>query len=207
MNPNDTALLLIGFQNDYYAPDGILNGVVEASAKASNTVVNTIKLIEQLVETPVLIISAPIFFTEGYEELVDPVGILNTIKEVGAFQASGKGSQTIEELSPFQDKILEVPGKRGLNAFVNTNLATTLQQRGIRNLVLAGAVTSICIDSTGRSAYEQGYNVIVLSDCISARTIFEQEFYVENIFPLYAKTLESVELLGQLDLGSCTQPS
>ncbi|MBT9314694.1 cysteine hydrolase family protein [Leptothoe spongobia] len=198
MNANNTALLLIGFQNDYYASDGILNGVIEASAKASNTVRNTIQLIQGLVETPALIISAPIFFTKGYEELVDPVGILNTIKEVGAFQACGKGSQTIEELSPFQDRILEVPGKRGLNAFVNTNLDHVLQQRNIRNLVLAGAVTSICIDSTGRSAYEKGYYVSVLSDCISARTVFEQEFYIENVFPLYANTLTSVELLEQL---------
>lgn len=207
MNPNNTALLLIGFQNDYYAPDGILNGVVEASAKASNTLSNTIELIQRLVETPVLIISAPIFFTKNYEELVDPVGILNTIKEVGAFQASGKGSKTIEELRPFQDRILEVPGKRGLNAFVNTNLANVLQERSIKHLVLAGAVTSICIDSTGRSAYEQGYQVSVLSDCISARTVFEQEFYVENVFPLYAKPLKSVELLEQLDLGRCEQPA
>ncbi|NEQ54379.1 MAG: cysteine hydrolase [Leptolyngbya sp. SIO3F4] len=198
MNPDNTALLLIGFQNDYYSPDGILNGVIEASAKASNTVKNSIQLIQQLAKTPVLIISAPIFFTQNYEELVDPVGILKKIKDVGAFQENTKGSQTIEELKPFYDRILEIPGKRGLNAFVNTDLDHVLQQKGIRHLVLAGAVTSICIDSTGRSAYEKGYYVSVLSDCTSARTIFEQEFYIENVFPLYANTLTSVELLEQL---------
>ena len=198
MNPHNTALLLIGFQNDYYAPDGILNGVIEASARASNTVRNTIQLIQQLAETPMLIVSAPIFFTKDYGELVDPVGILKTIKDVGAFQECTKGSQTIEELKPFQDRILEVPGKRGLNAFVNTNLDQVLRQRNIQHLILAGAVTSICIDSTGRSAYEKGYYVSVLSDCISARTVFEQEFYIENVFPLYARPLTSAELLEQL---------
>lgn len=198
MNPHNTALLLIGFQNDYYAPDGILNGVIEASARASNTVRNTIQLIQQLAETPMLIVSAPIFFTKDYEELVDPVGILKTIKDVGAFQECTKGSQTIEELKPFQDRILEVPGKRGLNAFVNTNLDQVLRQRNIQHLILAGAVTSICIDSTGRSAHEKGYYVSVLSDCISARTVFEQEFYIENVFPLYARPLTSAELLEQL---------
>ncbi|MBX2865080.1 MAG: cysteine hydrolase [Leptolyngbyaceae cyanobacterium MAG.088] len=198
MDLNNTALLLIGFQNDYYSSDGILNSVIEASAKASNTVRNTIQLIQHLAETPILIISAPIFFTKNYEELVDPVGILKTVKDVGAFQEKTKGSQTIEELHPFQERILEVPGKRGLNAFVNTNLDEILQKRNIRHLVLAGAVTSICIDSTGRSAYEKGYYVSVLSDCISARTVFEQEFYIENVFPLYANTLTSEELLEQL---------
>lgn len=198
MNPNNTAILLIGFQNDYYSPDGILNSVIEASAKASNTVNNTVQLIQRLFDTPTLIISAPIFFTPDYAELVDPVGILKTIKDVGAFQANTKGSKTIEELQPFNDRILEVPGKRGLNAFVNTNLDQILKENGIKNLVLAGAVTSICIDSTGRSAYEKGYYVSVLSDCTSARTVFEQEFYTENVFPLYAKPLTSTELLEQL---------
>lgn len=198
MNSNNTAILLIGFQNDYYSPDGILNSVIEASAKASNTVNNTVAAIQQLCETPTLIISAPIFFTKDYAELVDPVGILKTVKDVGAFQVNTKGSQTIEELTPFNDRILEVPGKRGLNAFVNTNLDQVLKGNGIQHLVLAGAVTSICIDSTGRSAYEKGYYVSVLSDCTSARTVFEQEFYLENVFPLYANTLTSVELLEQL---------
>ena len=198
MNPTNTALLLIGFQNDYYSHDGILNSVVEASAKASNTIKNTVQLIQRLAETPTLIIAAPIFFTQSYEELVKPVGILQKIKEVGAFQANTKGSQAIEELKPFQDRILEVPGKRGLNAFVNTNLNDILQQKNIQHLVLAGAVTSICIDSTGRSAHEKGYYVSILSDCTTALTVFEQEFYIENVFPLYARTLTSEDLLKEL---------
>ena len=119
---------------------------------------------------------------------------------MGAFQEGTKGSQTIEALQPFQDRILEVPGKRGLNAFVNTNLGEILQQRNITHLVLAGAVTSVCIDSTGRSAYEQGYHVSVLKDCTSARTRFEQDFYFENLFPLYAKTMTSDTLLDALGL-------
>ena len=200
MTPQNTALILIGFQNDYFAQDGILSGVIEESAKATNTVENTVKLLQNLVKTPTLIISTPIFFTQNYEELVEPVGILKTIKEVGAFQEGTQGSQAIEELRPFQDRILEVPGKRGLNAFVNTNLSDILQQRNITNLVLAGAVTSVCIDSTGRSAYEQGYRVSILKDCTSARTRFEQDFYFENLFPLYANTMASTDLLEALNL-------
>jgi len=201
MNPNTTALLLIGFQNDYFSQDGILHGVIEASAKAIKTVENTTNLLQQLVKTPVTIISTPIFFTPSYEELVDPVGILKTIKDVGAFQKGKPGSQTIKELEPFKGSILEIPGKRGFNAFINTNLADVLKERNVTNLVIAGSVTSICIDSTGRSAHEQGYRVSILSDCTSARTTFEQQFYVEDVFPLYAETLTSLEMLEKLELS------
>lgn len=199
MNPNNTALLLIGFQNDYFARDGILNNAIEDSTSAANTIKNTVQLLEKLAKTPVLTISTPIFFTPDYKELIDPVGILSMVKQAGAFQAGAKGSQIVEQLKPFQSNILEIPGKRGLNAFVNTNLHDVLQQRNIKHLVLAGALTSVCIDSTGRSAYEQGYRVSILRDCTSARTRFEQDFYFENVFPLYAQTITSVELLKPLE--------
>ena len=198
MNPENTALLLIGFQNEYFASDGLLYSVIEASAKTVGTVENTIALLSELAKLPVLLVSTPICFTPDYQELVDPVGILKTIKEMRAFQEGSKGFDCIRELLPFKDKILDIPGKRGFNAFINTNLDKLLQEKNITHVVLTGAVTSICIDSTGRSAHEKGYHVSILSDCTSARTVFEQEFYFENVFPLYGDTLTSAEFLEKL---------
>lgn len=199
MNPEQTALVLIGFQNDYFATDGILYKFIEESSKTNRAIENTVRLLTALVETPISIISTPIFFTPNYEELVDPVGILKMIQEVGAFQAGSSGASMITELQPFQNEILEVPGKRGFNAFTGTNLDHILAEKGIHSVVLAGAVTSICIDSTGRSAHERGYGVTVLSDCTSARTTFEQDFYLDNIFPFYAQTLSVEQFLQSLE--------
>jgi len=189
-----TALILIGFQNDYFAQDGILRGAVEESSRTTNVLENTLSLIRDLEESATLMVQTPIIFTEDYSELVDPVGILATIKQVGAFKAGSSGANVIEPFMALGDRLMTVPGKRGLNAFSNTELGTILQSRGIEDIVLAGTVTSICIDSTGRSAFEQGFRVHVLSDCTSARTNVEQEFYFENIFPLYARVLTSSEL-------------
>jgi nicotinamidase-related amidase len=200
MESTKTALILIGYQNDYFSPDGILYGVIEESSKVTNVIANTVYLLENLSPTPTLIITTPIFFTSNYEELIEPIGILKTIKEVNAFQIGTPGSETIEALQRFSNRILEVPGKRGFNAFINTRLDEILKQQGITNIVLAGAVTSICIDSTGRSAHEKGYHVTILSDCTSSRTIFEQEFYCSNIFPLYAEVMTSKELLKFLQI-------
>ncbi|MBH8554649.1 cysteine hydrolase family protein [Nostocaceae cyanobacterium CENA357] len=200
MESQTTALILIGYQNDYFSPNGILYGVVEESSKVTNVISNTVHLLQHLASTPALIVTTPIFFTPNYEELIEPIGILKTIKEVNAFQMGTPGSETIEELYSFQDRIQEIPGKRGFNAFINTNLGEVLKQRKITDVVLAGAVTSICIDSTGRSAHEKGYHVTILSDCTSARTVFEQEFYCGNIFPLYAEVMTHIELLRRLEL-------
>lgn len=186
------AVLLIGFQNDYFAEDGILRGVVEESSRVTNIIENTIEMINKIED--MLIISTPIIFSHDYSELSDPVGILKTIKEVGAFKEGSKGSETINEIKAFGDKVIEIPGKIGLNAFMNTPLDETLKSHGVNELYMAGTVASICIDSTGRSAFEKGYKVNMVSDCISGRTVFEKDFYCENVFPLYADVVTSAAL-------------
>ncbi len=202
MDSHGTALVLIGFQNDYFASDGILHGVIEEAAAATGVLRNTVHLIEPLSPSPVLIVSTPIRFAPDYAELENPVGILKVVKEVGAFKAGGKGSETIPELLHFGERIVEVPGKQGLNAFSNTDLDRVFHDHGVTNIVIAGVVTSVCIDSTGRSATEKGYEVTVLSDCTSGRTLREQDFYCNDILPLYANVIDSQEFLQRLGIGS-----
>ena len=194
-----TALILIGYQNDYFSEDGILHSVIEEVERVNHVLDNTLDLIRRLTDTKALMVSTPIIFTEDYSELQDPAGILKVIKDTKAFCANSKGSETIQAFSEFGDRIKEVPGKRGLNAFSNTQLDELLRQNDVKDIVFAGAVTSVCIDSSARAAYERGYKVTVLSDCKTGRTIFEQEFYCNDIFPIYAEVLDH----GQF-IESCT---
>jgi nicotinamidase-related amidase len=135
--------------------------------------------------------------TQDYSELKNPIGILKVIAEVGAFKANSYGAQGIKEFDKYGERIVQIPGKRGLNAFTHTELANVLNKNGITDIVLAGTVTSICIDSTARSAVELGFNVTVLNDCTSSRTPFEQTFYCEDVFPLYAKVCSHAELVNE----------
>ncbi|KPZ57867.1 MULTISPECIES: isochorismatase family cysteine hydrolase [Pseudoalteromonas] len=192
-----TALLLIGFQNDYFSPDGILYQVVEESSRVTGVVNNTLALLDKYIDKFALVLSTPIHFTQDYSELKNPIGILKVIAEVGAFKANSYGAQGIKEFDKYGERIVQIPGKRGLNAFTHTELANVLNNNGITDIVLAGTVTSICIDSTARSAVELGFNVTVLNDCTSSRTPFEQTFYCEDVFPLYAKVCSHAELVNE----------
>lgn len=198
MNASNTALVLIGFQKDYFDSNGILRSVIEESAKTTRVLENTIELINQLKNTDTLILETPILFSEDYSETQKPVGLLKAIAELKAFQKGSDGAKTIDPILQFGDRIQTVPGKDGFNAFSKTGLEAALVENGIENVVFAGAVTSICIDSTGRSAHERGYRVSILSDCTCGRTDFEQNFYCEQILPLYANVCTSKEFLGDL---------
>jgi nicotinamidase-related amidase len=198
IQPAKTAVVLVGYQNDYFSPDGILYGFLEDREGVQKALKNTIRLVDDLVDSGAMIVTTPIRFTKDYSELVNPTGILQTIMDVGAFREDSTGSQTISELDPYRNQITNVPGKRGFDAFTGTDLEEILRSRGVEHLYLAGAVTSICIDSTGRHAAELGFKVGVLSDCTSGRTRVEQDFYCEKIFPLYASVITHEELLASV---------
>ena len=202
MDPAKTAVILVGFQNDYFAKDGILRGVVEDPGAVDAVLEQTLALIRSVASTPLTIISTPIVLAPDYRALASPVGILNTMKEVGAFKEGSVGARTIPEFDEFGDRILYVTGKVGFNAFANTSLDEVLRERGIENVWVCGMVTSLCIDSTGRAAYERGFNVAIISDCSSARTSTEQTFFCENVFPLYGRAATSRELLDELSAAS-----
>ena len=189
-----TALLLIGYQNDYFSNDGALRSVVEESLHANQVLANTISLIENCVNNFGLIIATPIVFTENYKELDNPIGILKACQDLGAFQANSSGSDIISDFDQWANQITVVPGKTGLNAFSNTDVERLLKQKGIERVVIAGVVTSACIDSSARSASEKGFEVVVLSDCTGGRNNFEQEFYCNDIFPMFAHVKSSKEL-------------
>jgi nicotinamidase-related amidase len=85
MDPQHTAVVLIGYQNDYFASDGVLNPVIEEASRVTGVLDNTVKLLERLQETPTLVVATPLRFTPDYSELVEAVGILKTVKEMQAF--------------------------------------------------------------------------------------------------------------------------
>jgi nicotinamidase-related amidase len=194
---NETAIVFIGFQNDYFSPEGILRSVIEESATHSRTLSNTLRLIDALKDTAVTLLQTPIQLGEEPPTADAETGILGTIHRTGAFRRGQPGSRIIDAFEPFQSRIETIPGKARLNAFSNTRLANTLNQRRIKNVCLAGAVTSICIDSTARAAASQGYNVSVFADCTASRSTFEQSFYCDNIFPLYATVQNSNTFIQQ----------
>ena len=197
IDPASTALLLIGFQRDYFDPDGILYGVVEEQLRSNDTLANTLRLIDAFKDTEMTMVRTPLVFSEDYGELENPIGILKTIREVEAFKAGTRGAETIDAIAAYGDRIDEVRGKLGFNAFAHTDLESMLRERGIGSVVIAGCVTSICINATALHAFEAGFDVTVLSDCTSSRTSVEQEFFCDTVFPLFATVRTTADFVAE----------
>ena len=92
-----------------------------------------------------------------------------------------------------------VEGKRGLDAFATTNIDFILRSRGVETVVLGGFLTNCCVESTMRTAYEKGYDVITLTDCTAATSEEEQQAAVTKDYPMFCQPMTGSEFTAVLE--------
>ena len=204
MHPSKTAVVLVEFQNDFTSEGGALHGAVQESMDSTGMLKNTQIALAAARAAGATIIHAPIQFAAGYNEITrHPYGILKGVVDSNAFVKGSWGAAIIDELAPAEGDIV-LEGKRGLDAFASTNLDFILRSKGLETVVLSGFLTNCCVESTMRSAYERGYEVVTLTDCVGATSEAEHTNAITYDYPMFSKPMTSQEFSDAIETGDST---
>ncbi|MPM53194.1 hypothetical protein SDC9_99959 [bioreactor metagenome] len=148
------ALLLIDIQNDYF-PDGRmeLTGMEDAAKKTSDLL--------KAFRTA----GKPVFFIRH----------LSTRPGAAFFIPGTSGADTHASVQPLpEETIIE---KNFPNSFFRTELFPRLKEAHVTNLVICGAMSHMCIDTTVRAAKELGFISTLIADACATRDLrFKDEF-------------------------------
>jgi nicotinamidase-related amidase len=142
----DTALLIIDIQNDYF-PGGAmeLEGADAAGAKASEAIKSfRDKNLPVIHVRHLSVRPGSTFFLPGTKGA-----------EIHSLVAPKGGESVIEKNFP--------------NSFRATKLEQVLKDAGVKNLVVAGMMTHMCVDASVRHAADLGYKITLLGDACATR--------------------------------------
>jgi len=182
MNP---ALVLIDIQQDYF-PKGRMevSGAVGASRAAK-------KLLDHFREK-----NLPVVHIQH----------ISTRADATFFLPDTDGINFYEGVLPLTAEI--VIKKHSPNSFRDTKLHEHLLSHGIRELVICGMMSHMCIDATVRAAFDGGYACSVAHDACATRSLVFNGVdipathvhgaYMAALGSVYAKVLSAEEIIGTL---------
>ena len=198
VQPSKTALLLVEYQNDFAAEGGAFNGAVKEVMDRNRMLEHSRQVASAARDAGATVIHAPLAFDAGHAEIADSTyGILKGVADTGAFENETWGVEIIEGMKPDPADVV-LSDKRSLDAFSTTNLEFVLESREIETLVIAGFLTNCCIESTMRGAYERGYEVVPIVDCMAATSPEEHDMAVKHNFPRFSRPVDHRQFLDAL---------
>lgn len=171
----ESALVLIDCQNTYRTGIMKLAGVEEALARAAELLARARSL---------------------------HIPIVHIMHDAG----TGSPYDIRAEIGRIADPVVPAPGepvvvKNYPNAFVATDLDARLKEAGITDLVLAGFMTHMCVNSTARGAFNLGYRPTVVASATATRDLPSISGRI-----LSAKALHEASLAGMADLFAIVVP-
>lgn len=205
LSPDETALIVVDMQNAYASPGGYLDLAgfdVTGANPVIAAVAETIEISRKLGLTIV-------FFQNGWDADKQEAGTpqspnwwkSNALKTMRArpeldgklLARGGWDYELVEKIKPLPGEIV-LPKPR-YSGFSGTQLDGMLRARRIRNLLVIGVATNVCVESTIRDGYFLEYFPIMVKDAtLQAGPPALQEATIYNVETFFGWTTTVSEL-------------
>ena len=137
-----TALVCLELQHEFTSEGGKLHAAVKGVMKSTDMLAKVARLQEEVRAAGGTVVHAPLTLRrDGSDNPNRALGILAGCAKDGLFTAGTWNAALDAATAPRRGDVL-VTGKRGLDAFANTDLEAQLVARGVESLVLCGLLTN-----------------------------------------------------------------
>jgi len=180
INVGPTAILVIDLQNAYCSKKGSMAKLGNDTSANEEVVSRIVNFLQQTRTFSDLVI-----FTKMIEDpkyMLDNAKLKATMTK-GVVAVSSPGTFDFEYAGIKPNDTDKEITKKSYDVFSNPELEKILSEEGVKNIIITGVNGDVCVDTTIRSAYTKGYNVIVPSDLIS--TIKEKTYRQESAMELW----------------------
>lgn len=205
LSPDETALIVVDMQNAYASPGGYLD-LAGFDVSGANPV---IAAVAETIEISRKLGFAIIFFQNGWDAEKQEAGTLqspnwwksNALKTMRAqpeldgklLTRGGWDYELVDKIKPLPGEIV-LPKPR-YSGFSGTQLDGMLRARRIRNLLVIGVATNVCVESTIRDAYFLEYFPIMVKDAtLQAGPPALQDATIYNVETFFGWTTTVSEL-------------
>ena len=84
------------------------------------------------------------------------------------------------------------------SALADPTVIERLRERGVDTVVIVGVATSFGVESTARSAYDAGLNVVLPVDAMTDRSAEAHDLRVASVFPALGRVTDAETVLQEL---------
>ena len=188
-------LLVIDMQNDF-----VNEGAIMEVPMARQNLPNMKKILDSCRANGIPVIYTVHVLLDQFNVSPLEVAYQPWLKESG-LRANSKGVQVVDALRPLPHEI--VLQKHRYDAFYNTNLETLI--RNIRGagvadtVIITGTVTSVCCESTARSAFMRDFKVVFVSDACGGFDEESHQASVNMMGRVFARVMTTEELINEIE--------
>ena len=158
-----TALVVTDMQNSFLAEGGSMAEIGLPYQELRTALDGTVRLVAAARDAGIPVIFTRYVYMPDYSDGgIVPTLLVPALREHNALASGTWDAEVVEELAPRPGDV--VIDKSRPSAFYGTQLEPVLTSLGVRNLVVAGVTTNICVETTARDAGQRDYHVHVVSD-------------------------------------------
>ncbi len=188
------AILVLDIQNDFCHEEGIFSRLGFNLKPIQKTVPKIISFIDKARQHNV-----PIFYSKQIEsDEVSPTNLKNQFKSgrLKTVCAPNSWGSELYKLKPLSnEKVLE---KYTYDFFSNNELRKRLKEKQINTVIITGVNTDICVDTTVRSAFTLGYNIIIPEDLVASINQEAHQHLLKIFHRFFGTVVKSDEILEYL---------